>query len=292
MSQTSITHQAGYKNIIICSKEQYGKYKKNISKSRSSSSWIYYDSDTLKTIPQNTDILYTKMIRRKVVITSEGYLFVPTENRIVMPEYNADHRAKWKDVMRDLIMFDADILMEFLYEHREDDDLLYDDRILIKSHYDIECLQNNLERLQIPHEAYKDIKFEIVKKCKEKNLTEIIYNNTWDIVRVYTYTIHDPTIYKECVECYRFKGLPYKKPHVISKFCNIMPYVYKYSEGLFDGYYHTAKELLHRSDFILHISKDSSYYFSEDSCDSSENSSYYSEDSCDSSENSCDEDDY
>ncbi len=191
-------------------------------------------------------------------------------------EYNADHRPQWKDVMRDLIMFDADILMEFLYEHREDDDLLGDDRILIKSHYDITYLQNNLKRLEIPHEAYKDIRFEIVKKCKEKNLTETM--DTWDNVRVYTYTIHDHTINKECVECYRFKGLPYKKPHVISKFCNIIPYVYEYYEGLFDGYYHTAKELLHRSDFILHISKDSSYYFSEDSCDSSENS--------------CDEDDY
>ena len=58
---------------------------------------------------------------------------LPQDLKIKIYEYNADHRPQWKDVMRDLIMYDGDLLMEFLYEHRHD--FMYDQAKEIEGYY-------------------------------------------------------------------------------------------------------------------------------------------------------------
>ena len=126
-------------------------------------------------------------------------------------EYNADHRPQWKDVMRDLIMYDADLLMEFLYEHR--DEFGYDDSVLIESYH---WMKRIYKKYNVP-DIY-NIKLKIVNSCKYQELVNYCseYSGCWHDVRRYTYYPESPFEHIEMF--YRFKGLPWKKPHVITTY--------------------------------------------------------------------------
>lgn len=99
-------------------------------------------------------------------------------------EYNADHRPQWKDVMRDLIMYDYDEYIEwvvdmteiiqgyrdeyiaFEYEvyNEEERDKLYDETINIVNN--IDALRNIERKYKIPSDIYEDLFYQLVQDLK------------------------------------------------------------------------------------------------------------------------------
>ena len=100
-------------------------------------------------------------------------------------EYNADHRPQWKDVMRDLIMYDYDEYIEwvvdmteiiqhhyryeyiaFWYEvyNEEERDKLYDKTINVVNN--IDALRNINRKYKLPSDIYEDLYYQLVKDLK------------------------------------------------------------------------------------------------------------------------------
>jgi len=97
-------------------------------------------------------------------------------------EYNADHRPQWKDVMRDLIMYDYDEYIEwvvdmteiiqgyrdnyFKYEvyNEEERDKLYDETKNVIDN--IDALRDMNIKYKLPSDIYENLYYQLVKDLK------------------------------------------------------------------------------------------------------------------------------
>jgi len=97
-------------------------------------------------------------------------------------EYNADHRPQWKDVMRDLIMYDYDEYIEwvvdmteiiqgyrdnyFEYEvyNEEERDKLYDETKNVIDN--IDALRDMNIKYKLPSDIYENLYYQLVKDLK------------------------------------------------------------------------------------------------------------------------------
>ena len=193
---------------------------------------------------------------------------LPQDLKIKIYEYNADHRPQWKDVMRNLIMYDADLFMEWLREPGE-----YTSQKLAKAY---ESTFNLMDMNLITWKEYRNTSYKIVKKCKELYSDEYLCTaaNPFHSWRRYWYAVEFNCEWRNHeLDFYRFKNLPYRKPHVIETIHDCPKYLQRQiNHQLNDDCNHTCdayvsvreidmsedmndfrSQLLDNNSFVLHI---------------------------------------
>ena len=168
-------------------------------------------------------------------------------------EYNADHRPQWKDVMRDLIMYDSEDFMLWLEEPGD-----YTSHKLARAY---KSTYNLMDMDLITWQEYRNTSYKIVKKCKELYSDDYLCNT--DCPLYYhmrnCYNVQLVNGYGEVYEfnfC-RFKNLTYMKPHIIEIYDLLTRHSNRVSvyEIWHDCFGFDVEEVLAKDSFVLHKSK-------------------------------------